>query len=1068
MSSDLKLRVVFDMVDRLTAPLRQALAGSKGLSKEIGNLKKQLSDLQKQQKTVDSVKALRTEMGATATKLKTARAEVEKWRGQIQATDSPTTQMQNKLRRASAAVVSLSSQYAKQRDRLGELNTRMQGAGRGTQTLIDYERFLQSSIAQTNDALTEQGRRLQAVHGRRAALAPARERMQQSQALASNLAIGGYAARATGGRVLGALGGTIGEAQQAQTEEARIRALGFGNDVSSRAIAFSRRQNIYGTSTNDNLMLTRDALSVFGDEHHAEMAAPVLAKMKFANEAVYGAEHGGQNEQQFMNMLKAIELRGGTKDEATFNDEANRVQRVISATGGRVSGDQWMEFIKRGGVAAKSLSKDAFYYQMEPLIQEMGGDTAGNALMSGYQNLIEGRTTVRASRKLMNFGLLDSKKVEHDKNGHVKAFGDGALLNAEQFKNSPFEWMQKTLIPLLNKRGITSDKAIVSTIGSMFTNRAASNLFSTMYLQRAVIEKNERNNRNAADIDQLNTLGKESGAGKALEMLAQSKKLKQEIGEQILPLYNKGLEIAAGLMSRLTGFIKEHTTTAKTLLVTLAALGVVLGVGGTLMIGLAAIIGPLAVVRFGMSALGVSARSAEGGLGIGARALSGWSSAAKTASTAGGAAGRAASRLRTALSATWTASSPRDFARSVSRGIPQALRTARDATRRWGMESVATMKRSAGAARDYVAELGRVAAAKSRALTARVASAGRYVARRGARGVAADALSGGFGMLKGGARGAITGITDALGGLARTFLFVGRLALTNPIGLVITGIAVAALLIVKYWEPIKAFFAGFWQGLREGLAPLSGMFGEIAAALGEVFAPLKPVWDWLVGAIRDAWGWLMKLFGPIQTSQDSLDKATSSGKQFGLWLAGLVVSLADVIKQFEGFGANLMQGLVNGITNGLSAVKEAINNVANSTVAWFKEKLGIHSPSRVFDALGGFIGQGAAQGIDGERVRVAKSAASLAGAASLTFGALTGSGVAGAAEYRPLVDQRAPLTAAARPQSDAGGSVTNHYHITLNGISGTPEDIEAAIRRAMDAIERDKRRRSGSSLSDRE
>ncbi|MFP3675093.1 hypothetical protein SB724_19965, partial [Bacillus sp. SIMBA_031] len=90
--------------------------------------------------------------------------------------------------------------------------------------------------------------------------------------------------------------------------------------------------------------------------------------------------------------------------------EANMVQKVITATGARVGGDQWQEFIKTGGTAAKLMRSDAFYYQMEPLIQEMGGDTVGSAVMSGYQNLIEGRTTVRATRKLMSLGLLDKKK----------------------------------------------------------------------------------------------------------------------------------------------------------------------------------------------------------------------------------------------------------------------------------------------------------------------------------------------------------------------------------------------------------------------------------------------------------------------------------------------------------------------------------------------------------------------------------------------------------------------------------------------------------------------------------
>ncbi len=55
-------------------------------------------------------------------------------------------------------------------------------------------------------------------------------------------------------------------------------------------------------------------------------------------------------------------------------------------------------------------------------------------------------------------------------------------------------------------------------------------------------------------------------------------------------------------------------------------------------------------------------------------------------------------------------------------------------------------------------------------------------------------------------------------GLAGSFNLVmmvigtlGRLLLLNPIGLAVTAIGLAAYLLVKYWEPIKAFFTGLWS-----------------------------------------------------------------------------------------------------------------------------------------------------------------------------------------------------------------------------------------------------------------
>ncbi|WP_175754506.1 phage tail tape measure protein [Burkholderia ambifaria] len=884
MNNELKLRVVFDMVDRMTRPIRQTLTGSKKLSRALADTKKQLSELQKQQKTVDAVKAVRAEMGQTATKLKAAQERLAGLQAQIRATANPTVRMQNAMRRASSAVVSLTQHQEKQRTRLGELNTRMQQAGRGAQTLAAYEKSLQSSIAKTNETIADQGHRLQTVHARRAALAPARDRYQAARGAASEMAIGGYASRAVGGRVLGGVGALLDESKHAKLEEVRIQALGAGDHDTKKAIGFARKHKSYGVSTTENLTLMRDAMTILNDEHHAEMILPTLSKMKFANDALFGAEQGGDNEQKFINMLKAIEQRGGTNDAATFNREANMVQKVITATGGRVGGDQWQEFIKTGGTAAKMLRSDAFYFQMEPLIQEMGGDTVGSALMSGYQNLIEGRTTVRATRKLMSLGLLNKKKVEFDKIGRVKAFADGALLNTDQFKSSPFEWMEQTLLPLFEKKGITKERDVLSAISSIFTNRRASNLFATMFLQRKAIHKSVALNEHAYDIDQGFNVGQTLPQGKEIDALSKKAILEEQLGSKILPLYNRGLELTANLIERVSGWTERNAGMARALAIGMAGLGAVLVTGGTLTIGLAAIIGPLALMRYGMAMLGV-----QGGL--------------------------------------------------------------------------------------------------------------------------------------------LRGTLAMLGGACRIFgsvLFtVGRMLLLTPIGLLITGIAVAAFLLIRYWEPIKAFFVGLWSQVK---AAFDGGIGAIAAL----------ILNWSpVGLFYRAFAALMSWFG------------------------------IELPAKFTEFGGNMVAGLVNGITGALSSVKSAIASLGDSAIGWFKEKLGIHSPSRVFAALGGFIGQGAAQGIEGERASVAGAAARLAGSASITFGALTANAAPSPLEMRPLIDTRPPLSAASAAPSAPVDSGTRNYYITINVANGdNVKEFEAAVRRVIDQVEREDRRRVSSRLSD--
>jgi phage-related protein len=168
--------------------------------------------------------------------------------------------------------------------------------------------------------------------------------------------------------------------------------------------------------------------------------------------------------------------------------------------------------------------------------------------------------------------------------------------------------------------------------------------------------------------------------------------------------------------------------------------------------------------------------------------------------------------------------------------------------------------------------------------------------------------------------------------------------------------------------------------------------------------------------------------------------------------------------KFSTFGANIIAGLVNGITNGLGAVKTAITSAADSTVGWFKEKLGIHSPSRVFGELGGFISEGAAIGIDGGKAKVAKAALALATAATTSF--------APAAAQVPIDARKTVLSApgggaAGGATATAAGGAPASYTINIHPAPGMDANaIARAVAAELDRRERSKQARHGSRLSD--
>ena len=426
-----------------------------------------------------------------------------------------------------------------------------------------------------------------------------------------------------------------GQARHAATEELRIKALGLGTEESGKAIEFAKKFQSYGTSKLDNLELMRDAITVFNDRHHAEEAMPILADMKFANEAAFGTEQGDDNSRKFMDMMKVIEMRGGANNKADFERNANMVQQVITATGGRVGAADWMHVIKRGKLAAKGFDEKEFFYRLEPLVQEMGGDAVGTGLTAAYQNLYQGRTTKRAAQNLDRLGLIgDYSKVKHDKVGQTAQLNPGALKGADIFRRSQFEWMEKVLIPALRAKGVESEQETLDAIGSIFSNTNAGALMATMYQQRAMVQKGYDLNAKAANIKDLKALGQETPAGKEIDLRKRRDDLYNELSTTAMPAYVKLLEMLASVTRSVSNFAKEHPTLTKAMVYAAAGATLLVGAIGALAIPVGLLMAKGAMLRFLLARLGVqfsftaaASRIAAPAMGLLARAW-GWAGGA--------------------------------------------------------------------------------------------------------------------------------------------------------------------------------------------------------------------------------------------------------------------------------------------------------------------------------------------------------------------------------------------------------------------------------------------------------
>lgn len=239
---------------------------------------------------------------------------------------------------------------------------------------------------------------------------------------------------------------------------------------------------------------------------------------------------------------------------------------------------------------------------------------------------------------------------------------------------------------------------------------------------------------------------------------------------------------------------------------------------------------------------------------------------------------------------------------------------------------------------------------------------------------------------------------------------LGALMLANPIGLALTLIAVAAFMVWRNWDGIKG--------------------GLIA------------IWETLSGAVSDWW--------------NSISTGGQAAWQY----------VVDLKSRFLQAGADLMAGLTDGITSRLAAVRDTIAGAADSVAQWFRDRLGIKSPSRVFMEAGGFISEGTALGITGRQDLVRRAVLAMAGTA-VAGASMAADGLG--ADAQPLVLAQRPVMAAR--QAGAGGSAAaapaSSHQITINATPGMdPQAIARAVSAELDRRDRAARSRVLSSMSD--
>lgn len=865
MSKTLQLKVITALQDKLSGPLARIRGSSGASAKSIKDLRGKLSDLEQTQKDVGKFRDLSKGLSETSAKMREAQNRVDGLAARMKSTTQPTAALQREFKQATRTADELKNKHGQQSQELQRLRSNLSNAGVSTKNLARDERDLRSNISQTTQELEAQRKKLAQVAQQQRKLGEARQKMERVQSMAGSMAATGAVGMATGTGALYA--------------GARFMGAGIDFDESMSKVQSLARLD----KDSDEMKALREQARKLGAETmfsatEAAAGQGFLAMAGFDPKSIIDAMPG------LLDMAKA----GGNELAETADIASN----ILTGFGlqanemGRV-GDVLVGAFTRSNVDLGMLGETMKY--AAPIASSLGQDIETVAAMAGKLGDagIQGGMAGTALRSIMNRLSAPPKSAAEaiEKLGLVTADAAGNL--------RPMPDILKDIYDKTQHMGDTERAGIMKAIAgeeAVSALQVLAQQAGTGELQEFIqklIEAEGESSRTAkvmadnlvGDLDEMRSAWEDLGIG---------------IQEQQNGPMRDLVKRVTGIIRSVSEWANANPELVARLVQIAAVIAALVAVGGALMVTLASILGPLAMLRYGMTLLSV-----QGG------------------------------------------------------GLFSAI---------WGI---------------------------------------------GAK---------------------------ALPFLAGAFKSLTAVLIANPIGATIAAIAIAALLIWKYWDPIKAFFVGLWDQVK---VAFDGGISGISALIVN-WSP--------IGLFYQAFASVMDYLG------------------------------FDLPSKFSEFGSMMMSGLVNGIKSMAGSVKDSVVGIGESTMGWFKEKLGIQSPSRVFIGFGENISEGAAIGIQ------SKNKLTLDAVKALTAGVLAASTAMPAfaddmfSGQNIQFDSRPPISAQFRNspaalQSQAANQYQSHagdkIEIHIHAAPGQKEmDIARAVAAELDRRERERQAQRRSGLHD--
>ncbi|BBS85918.1 phage tail tape measure protein [Aeromonas media] len=579
----LKLQILLGAVDKLTAPLKAVSGQSRITAKDLVDTKKKIRDLETQAGQIEGYKTLGAQIGATKAQLKQAEGSFSELQRKIADTPKPTRLMINEFNKAEKALSQLKTKQGEMITRHAQMGEAMRKTGINTGNLSETQRRLKTDLAAANTVLDSQRTKLGQLADQQKRLNQVKASYRQTQELRGQIAGHGATALATGTAMgLTTLKPVI-EFARAETSvvDLKVSMMGKGGQVrqefqSISDLATKLGNKLPGTTADfQNMMSTliqqgMSAKSILGGLGEATAYLGVQLKMPFDQAALFAAklqDATGTAEQDMMGLMDTIQ-----RSFYLGVDSGNMLGAFTKLTPA-------MGILRKSGLEAAKV--------LAPLV--IMADQAGMA----------GESSGNAYRKVFQMSMNTGKIAKATK-------GTGLKLNFTDGKGE-FAGMENMFAQLAKLKGVNTERRL-QVLKGIYGDDA-----ETLQVLELIISKGmdgyratQKKMADQAALQervnaQLGTLGSlwDAATGTFTNAMV-------NFGEAIAPEIKAITEWIAELSERLGNWAKKNPELSNTLMKIGATVSVVTIAFGGLSLAVAALLGPMAIMKLTLGVLGVT------------------------------------------------------------------------------------------------------------------------------------------------------------------------------------------------------------------------------------------------------------------------------------------------------------------------------------------------------------------------------------------------------------------------------------------------------------------------------